>query len=288
MKKVFAILAAFMLTFSFAMAAGPGGDDGYGNSYSGIDKTGPYNPDDKTTVGKDVANDYSFDNAMGTYIAFVICKIDIAAQDENIYLGWLNPDGVKDISNQPMMFSITGGNGWPFEASTKVGSQVINGGHIANRFNGAAGAPTHLDNVYITGGKWYYNNGNGFQTVGAGELTNEQLQLSGTPGMFYGSISYNNGQWQFGDPTYDKGAWNYGNPCPNCSQREYNRNCDNACQGKGTLKYVPGLLWASPDAEEGYYEFDVYAEVDYLTFVSKNLVPTGNTYNDPSTYTAGQ
>ncbi len=286
MKKALAIFAALLLTCSLAMAGAPTGDDGYGNSYSGIDKTGPYNPDDKTTVGKDVGNDYSFDNAMGKYWAFVICKIDVECENDFVYLGWLNPDGVKDISNQPMFFHVTGGNGWPFEATTKVGSQTFRGGHWANSFNGAPGVTQHLDNVYITGGKWYYNNGQGFGWVGDEDLNNYQLALNGTPGMFY--TSYNVQTGKFSNPTYQWNAWNHGSICSDCSDRKYIRKCDNACQGWGVLKYVPGLLWASPDAEEGYYDFEVYVEVDYLTFVAKNLIPTGNTYNDPSSYTAGQ
>ncbi len=286
MKK-FIILAAIILITSYFNGLAvppPDGQAGY---------TGPWNADD--AVSKQETNDYSFDNALGEYRLFVICEIDINNVTGNIYLGWLNPDGGKDLEGYNMLFHITGGNGWAFEASGSIGESTNSTEHIAYAINETTNLPVRT--VFLGGSKWFFTNNVGsWNQVGTTQkFICNKFSLSGQPGFFkdantkedvagpqpgdtYGPEGSSN---DYDDKSDINGFWNL-------YQVEYSRQCSNACWGNGWFKLNPGTVWASPEAEEGFYIFPVYIEVDYLTFkdAANTYQFSGNSaVNDPGNYT---
>jgi len=279
MKKFFAIFAALLLTASFAFAVEPSASS-----------TGPWNADDMLTNGKIEGNDYSFDNAQGEYKIFVICQIDIANVTGNIYLGWLNPDGAKDLGTAyNMQFKVTGGNGWPFEANATFGAA---GSNATNAFAcDEQNNDQMTNNVFITGSTWTYQpEGGTLVNITGQQWTNQKFALSGTMGMF----GTNTSSPKIGD-NYGGGRSVVPTTTPefqtNAAIKEFWVKCgdccpSNACQGKGIFTLTPGTVWASPDATEGFYTFPIYVEVDYLTFKSAaNYYYTGSPNPaDPSAF----
>ncbi len=284
MKKIFTIFAALILSATFAFAVEPTANS-----------VGPWNPDNNVPNGYTETNDYSFDYATGEYLIFVICEIDIANVTGNIYLGWLNPDGAKDLgSDFSMVFRVSGGNGWPFEATASFGENAISNDVTAYSMNEQTNQPDN--NVFITGSSWSYSqdNSNWSQVGSSQRFFSQHFSLSGGMGMFkfgniytgpelgstYGPEGTHN-TYPFGQDVM-KRAWN-GTQTTVGVPREY----DNACQGSGYFKLVPGTVWAAPDAAEGFYTFPVYVEVDYLTFKNApNFYYTGTPVPaDPSSFT---
>jgi len=280
MKKFFALFAALVLSATFAFAVEPTANS-----------VGPWNPDNNVTNGYTETNDYSFDYATGEYKIFVICEIDITNVTGNIYLGWLNPDGAKDLGTAYNMdFKVKGGNGWPFEASARFGSTGSNGTVAYANYEGATDVAT--DNVFITGSTWAYTPvGGSPTTINSQEFAANHFVLSGNMGQFVDGTNpqlgdrYGEGHGvtpattpQWANNAAIKSLWSKCNPCANVS---------NACQGEGVFTLTPGTVWASPDAIEGFYTFPVYVEVDYLTFKdAANYYYTGTpVHTDPSSFT---
>ncbi len=285
MKKFFALFAALVLVASTAFAS------------EDLDNSGPWNPDAvEASMNYGVAhdNDYSFDFAVGEYKIFVICELTIMNNCGNIYLGWLNPDGSKILGDgYTMTFKVKGGNGWKFEANGTFGYDPtsFSTDAVAYSYNETAGVATN--NVFITGSQWYYNNG----AVQSGNFfTNYENVLSGNMYQF-GTVTVNPGT-TYGGQEYDiinepymednaaiVGLWHTGNNgCGSCP------NGSNACMGEGTFTLVPGTVWASPDATEGFYTFPVYIDVDYLTFDNEGFYAdykTTDVNGDPSNYVFG-
>jgi len=276
MKKFFALFAALILSASFVFAAEPAAES-----------TGPWNADNNVTNGYTETNDYSFDYATGEYKVFVICEIDINNVTGNIYLGWLNPDGAKDLgSAYNMQFKVKGGNGWPFEATAKFGSTGSDGSVAYANYEGTTDEATN--NVFITGSTWKYEaNGHSAININAQTFNSEHFVLSGTMGQFIA----NTNNPQIGD-RYGEGHGVTPATTPlwknNAAIKNFWLKCDgngsNACAGEGVFTLTPGTVWASPDAIEGFYTFPVYVEVDYLTFKdAANIYYTGTP--DPSSFT---
>ncbi len=280
MKKFFALIFAVVLSTTFIMAAEP-----VANS------TGPWNPDNNVTNGYTETNDFSFDYAVGEYKIFVICEIDITNITGNIYLGWLNPDGAKDLGQSyDMQFKVKGGNGWPFEATARFGTQPNSDNNVAySNYEGLTNDyPTN--NVFITGSTWKYISAGHTTPINAQQFTADHFTLSGVMGQFDGFVNgpklgdiYGGGH---GVDPQSQDYWEnnmkikkFWNRCDNCCG-------SNACQGEGLFVLTPGTVWASPDAVEGFYTFPVYVEVDYLTFknVPNWYYPAGGNHPDPSAF----
>ncbi len=275
MKKFFALFAALILSATFAFAVEPTANS-----------VGPWNPDNNVTNGYTETNDYSFDYATGEYKIFVICEIDVANITGNIYLGWLNPDGAKDLGTAyNMQFKVTGGNGWPFEASARFGSTGSNGTVAYANYEGTTDQATN--NVFITNSVWHYQpNGGSITEINSQEFAANHFVLSGTMGQFTDGTNP-----QLGD-RYGKGHGVTPSTTPlwadNATIKAFWSKCgtalSNACAGEGVFTLTPGTVWASPDAIEGFYTFPVYVEVDYLTFKdAANTYYTGTP--DPSSFT---
>jgi len=292
MKKFFAYFAAIIFAATTAWAVVPATETFSNNGY-----TGPWNPDDQ--VSKGVTNDYSFDYATGEYKVFVICEIDVCNISNNIYLGWLNPDGAKDLNGTEfnMDFKVTGGNGWPFEASASFGGA---GSTNSTAFAISEQTNAPVTTVFITGSSWWYDNGNGPVQVGSGQTFSAvKNYLSGYAGVFGNGIGQSGLQpgSTYGpddcpncpEPQYEnnqtiKNFWNVG-ACGQCTS--YPRLYSNACQGEGQFRLNPGTIWAAPNATEGFYTFPVYVEVDYLTFKNAPNFYSfngGGQANDPGSY----
>jgi len=281
MNKLFALLAIIFFT---AIAA------------NAQNQTGPWNPDAdgyKANFPIQHDNDYSFDYSTGEYKVFVICELTIQNYCGNLYLGWLNPDGARDLGNNyKMTFKVHGGNGWPFESNATFGGAGSDA-NTAFANDEQTGNPTKT--VFITGSNWYYNGGN----IGNQQFTNYHGTLSGsmntfgtmyTPEGSYGSAADGYDIVKEISTTYNDNAsiarrWTFEDPNCYFCVAEFS----NACQGDGTFELIPGTVWAAPNAKEGFYTFPVYIDVDYLTF--KNAADywgnAGATYNDPGAYTYG-
>ena len=285
MKKLFSILAMVFFAATTLFAVPTPGESFTDNGY-----TGPWNPDMDFNLKNKVENDYSFDMANGEYKIFVICEIDVTNITGNIYLGWLNPDGAKDLGpTYNMQFKVTGGNGWPFEANAYFGADGSNADVAFAKDEQHGDAFTN--NVFITGSVWHYAPAGGSPTTITGQVWNDQhFVLSGVMGQFDGFV---NGP-KIGD-TYGGGHGVLPSTTPkwqdNAKVKSFWDKCEgccpsNACKGEGMFVLTPGTIWASPDAEEGFYTFPVYIEVDYLTFKNapNYYYPAGGNHPDPSNF----
>ena len=125
-------------------------------------------------------------------------KLSVNLVSGNFYLGWLNPDGARQLSNEfEMIFEVCGAKKQKFSA---IGS-----------------FDWKDRTVFITNNRWYYD-------------------------------GYNNNSWQMipGDGNYF--AKN------DCKIKDSNI-------AKAYFKLVPGTVFASPNAKEGFYTFEVTLEV---------------------------
>ena len=234
MKKFAALLVAVLFAFSATYAVDPNTtfDPNYGAA--DLNTSGIGSQD----WGK--TNDLSYDEQTSQYCIYVICELTISPVTQEYQdLGYINPDGARDLTNATMKWLVNGAPGWYVEIDLKHDV-------FATYDNGPTGNGSGDKTVYFVDPYW---------TVG-----NETTQYSGDPST--------------GDYEMEKHLSGFRLEhagCQDCDDFDM-KDCD----GILALVFHPNKVVASDFALTGTYKWDLFVSADYLTWVQPVKIADAN------------
>ncbi len=239
--------------------------------------------------------DYSDDFSTGYYKMYIICELTIQNNCGDIYTGWMGPDGSISLGEAyALSFTVKGGDGWKFEASGSFGSDAESFGSnvIAYPLEERTGKTNY--SVFISGSRWEYNGlevqsgnflGNGLPLITLSSHGLFNLPDFANPGLIDSSANNAAGSISRLKNIQSMNKWIIGE-----HQIASSAVASDACTGTGILSFVPGTVWAFPDAREGHYTFPLFIYFDYLTFDSEGFYVDYNLNElniSPSVYVFG-